>query len=84
MRRSQDDFAVSSEDIAKHYKVKIDEANSFIRKMTFSVFVVEKTIMKTPAIYQYNEVITKTFLATSGQQCWKKEDVITKEPMIAL
>ena len=34
LRRSQDDFAVISEDTAKHYKVKIDEANLFIRKMT--------------------------------------------------
>ena len=40
MRRSQDDFAVISEDAAKHYKVKIDEANLFIRKMTLSNNVV--------------------------------------------
>ena len=62
MRRSQDDFAVISEDAAKHYKVKIDEANLFIRKMTVSdnvVGAIEKTLLKTPAIYRYNEVITK-------------------------
>ena len=55
MRRSQDDFAVISEDAAKHYKVKIDEANLFIRKMTVSDNVggaIEKTLLKTPAIYR--------------------------------
>ena len=84
MRRSQDDFAVISEDSAKHYKVKIDEANLFIRKMTVSdnvVGAIEKTLLKTPAIYRYNEVITKTFLATTSQQSWKHEDIFTKEPI---
>ena len=50
MRRSQDDFAVISEDTAKNYKVKIEEANLFIRKMTVSDNVVgeiEKTLLKT-------------------------------------
>ena len=84
MRRSQDDFAVISEDAAKHYKVKIDEANLFVRKMTVSdnvVGAIEKTLLKTPTIYRYNEVITKTFLATTGQQSWKHEDFFTKEPI---
>ena len=84
MRRSQAYFAVISEDAAKHYKVKIDEANLFIRKMTVSdnvVGAIEKTLLKTLAIYRYNEVITKTFLATTGQQSWKHEDIFTKEPI---
>ena len=84
MRRSQDDFAVISEDAAKHYKVKIDEANLFIRKMMVSdnvVGAIEKTLLKTPADYRYDEVITKTFLATTGQQSWKHDDTFTKEPI---
>ena len=84
MRRSQDDFAVISEDPAKHYKVQIDNANLFIRKMTVSDNVlgaIEKTLLKTPAIYRYNEVINKTFLATTGQQSWKYEDIFTREPI---
>ena len=83
MRRSQDDFAIISDKPAKHYKVKIDEAILFIRKMTASdnvVGAIEKTLLKTPTIYRYNEVITKTFLATTGQQSWKHEDIFTKEP----
>ena len=40
MRRSQDDFVVIGEDAAKHYKVKIDVVNLFIRKMTVSDNVV--------------------------------------------
>ena len=84
MSRSQDDFAVISEDPAKHHKVKKDEANLFIRKMRVSdnvVGAIVKTLLKTPAIYRYNEVITKTFLATTGQQSWKHEDIFTKEPI---
>ena len=83
-RRSQDDFATISEAAGKNYKVKIDEANLFVRKMTVSdnvVGAIEKTLLRTPAIYRYNEVITKTFLATTGQQNWKHEDIFTKEPI---
>ena len=50
MKRSQDDFVVISEDAAKHYKVKIDEANFFIRMMTVSdnvVGAIEKKLLKT-------------------------------------
>ena len=83
-RRSQDDFVTISETAAKNYKVKIDEANLFIRKMTVSgnVFgAIEKTLLKTPALYRYNGVITKTFLTTAGQRSWKHEDIFTKEPI---
>ena len=54
MRRSQDDFAVISEDAAKPYKVKIDEANLFIRKMTVSdnvVGAIANILLITAAIY---------------------------------
>ena len=68
MRRSQNDFAVISEDAAKHCKVQIDEANLFNRKMTVSdnaVGAIEMTLLKTPAIYRHNEIIIKTVLATT-------------------
>ena len=84
MRRSQVGFAVISEDAAKHYLVKIDETNLFTRKMTVSdnVFgAIEKTLLKTPAASRYDEVITETFLAKTGQQSWKHEGVFTKEPI---
>ena len=83
-RRSQDGFATISEAAGKNYKVKIDEANLFVRKMTVSdnvVGAIEKTLLRTPAIYRYNEVITKIFLETTGQQSWKHEDIFTKEPI---
>ena len=44
------------------------------------VGAIEKTLIKTPAMYRYNEVITKTFLATAGQRSCKHEDIFTKEP----
>ena len=82
-RRSQDDFVTISETAAKNYKNKIDEANLFVREITLSDKVVgalEKTL-NTPEMYRYNEVITKTFLATAGQRNWKHEDNFTKEPI---
>ena len=45
------------------------------------VGAIEKTLLKIPAMYRYNEVITKTFLATAGQRSWKHEDIFTKEPI---
>ena len=68
------------------------KVNLFVRKMTVSDNLVgaieKKTLLRTPAMYRYNEVITKTFLATTVQQSWKHEDIFTKEtirrPIIAL
>ena len=71
MRRSQDDFAVICRYASKHYKVKIDEANLYIRKMTVSENVasaIEKILLQALAVYRYNEVIIKKFLAITGQQ----------------
>ena len=46
-----------------------------------SCLVQSKTLLKTPAMYRYNEVISKAFLATAGQQSLKQEDIFTKEPI---
>ena len=54
-RKSQDDFVIMSDYGAKHLKVKIDEANLFVRKMIVSdnvVGAIEKTLLKTPAMYR--------------------------------
>ena len=82
-QQSQDDFSIVSEDGAKHYTIKIDEENLFVRKMTVSDNVlgaIEKTLLKEPAMYGYNEVISKVILATAGQQSWRQEDIFTTEP----
>ena len=84
LRRSPNDFVVISEDAAKHYKVQIIEANLYVRKMTVTDYVlssIEKTLLKNPAIYNYIEVVPKTFLATAGVQSWRQEDVFAKEPV---
>ena len=52
--------------------------------MTVNDFVlssIEKTLLKTPAIYNYIEVLPKIFLATIGVQSWRQEDVFAKEPV---
>ena len=45
------------------------------------VEAIETILLKTPAIYQYNEVITKTFVATTVQKSRKHEDIFTEEPI---
>ena len=52
-RKPQDDFIMMSEDGAKHCKLKTDEANVFVQKMTVSdnvVGAIEKTLLKTSAM----------------------------------
>ena len=83
-RRSIDDFVTISDDAAKSYKVKIIEANLYVRKMTLNddvVSAIEKTLLSRPASYPYLETITKTFLASTGLQSWKQEDVFSREPI---
>ena len=42
---------------------------------------VEKTLLKTPAVYRYTEVLPRTFLATTGIRRWSHEDIFSKEPV---
>ena len=84
LRRSPNDFVLMSEHRDKHYRVEITEANLSVRKMTVTDFLlssIEKTLLKTPAIYNYIEVLPRTFLVTTGVQSWRKEDVFAKEPV---
>ena len=84
LRRSPNDFVIMSEHRDKQYRVEITEANLYVRKMTVTDFVlssIEKTLLKTPAIYNYIEVLPRTFLATTGVQSWRQEDVFAKEPV---
>ena len=82
-RRSPNNFTVISESI-KHYRVKIVEANLYVRKMTVAdqlLSAIEKTLLKTPAAYRYTEVLPRTFLATAGIRSWSQEDIFSKEPV---
>ena len=82
-RRSSNEF-VTKEAAAKNYKVKIVQANLYVRKMTITDNVLgahEKQLMKTPAVYGFTEVLPRAFLATTGVQSWRQEDVFSKEPV---
>ena len=79
-----DDFVTISDDAAKSYKVKIIEANLYVRKMTLNddvVSAIEKILLSSPASYPYLETITKTFLASTGLQSWKQENVFSRDPI---
>ena len=83
-RRSPNNFVVISEDAAKHYKVQIIEANLYVRKMTVTDYVLsakQKILLKNPAIYNYIELVPKTFLATAVVQSWRQKNVFPKEPV---
>ena len=45
------------------------------------VIAIERTLLKTPAMYRYNEVISKSFLPSTGARSWKHENVFNKEPI---
>ena len=63
-RRSIDDFVIMTDDAAKHYKMKIFEANLYMRKITLNdevVSSIEKTLLTSPASYHYLEYLAKTF-----------------------
>ena len=82
-RRSKNGFAVISES-NKHYKVRTIEANLYVRKMTIAdhvLMAIEKTLLKTPAVNRFTEVLPRTFLATTGIRCWSHEDIFSKEPV---
>ena len=73
-----------SDDAAKLYKVKIVEANLYVRKMTLNdtvVSAIEKKLLSSPASYPYLETLTKTFLASTGLHSWKQEDIFAREPI---
>ena len=83
-RRSIDNFVIVSDDAATHYKVKIVEANLYVRKMTLNeeiVSAIEKTLLTSPAAYPYFEILTKTFLASTGPHSWKQENIFAREPI---
>ena len=42
---------------------------------------IEKTLLKTPAVYRYTEVLPRTFSATTGIRSWSHEDIFSKEPL---
>ena len=45
----------------------------------FVLSLIEKTLLKTPAKYNYTEVLPRTFLATTFGQSWRQEDVFATE-----
>ena len=82
-RRSTNDFVVISES-NKDYKVKIFEAKLYVREMTVAdpvLTTIEETLLKTPAVYRYTEVLPRTFVATTGMRSLSHEDIFSKEPV---
>ena len=52
--------------------------------MTVAVHIlkaIEKTLLKTPAVYRCMEVLPENFLATTGVRSWSHEKVFSKEPV---
>ena len=78
-KRSFDDFVITSDEAAKHYKLKI------VQEMPLNdevVSAIEKTLLTSPAVYPFHfETLTKTFLASTGLHSWKQEYSFAREPM---
>ena len=39
---------------------------------------IEKTLLKTPAVYRYTEVLPRNFLTTTGIRSWSHEEIFSK------
>ena len=81
-RRSIDDIVIMSDDAAKHYKVKIVEADLYLLKMTLNnnlVLAIEEVLLTSLVSYPYLENLTKAFLASTGLHSWKQEDIFARE-----
>ena len=79
-----DDFAIISDDAAKHCKIKIVEAKLYVRKMTFIhdvVSAIAKTLLLSSASYPYLETLSKTFLGSTGLHSWKQEELVDRDPI---
>lgn len=82
--RARNDFVILSDKDGSHYTIHISEANLYVRKMavTEDMYVsIEKTLLKSPAMYKYTETLPKTFIIPSGQNSWRQEDVFMREPI---
>ena len=42
---------------------------------------IEKTLLKTPALYHYTKVLPRTSLATTGIKSWSHDDIFSKDPV---
>ena len=42
---------------------------------------IETTLVKTPAIYRYTEIIPKTFNVSKGIKSWNQGDIFNHEPI---
>ena len=77
------DCVIMCDDAAKQHKVKIVEADLFVRNMTLNdtiVSALEKTFLSSPASYPYLETLTKTFFNSTGLHSWRQEDIFAREP----
>ena len=42
---------------------------------------IEKSLLKTPAVYRYAEVLPRNFLAATGIRSWSHEEYFLEEPV---
>ena len=66
----------------KDYKVRINQPNLHVRKMTQidNVYTaIETTLTNIPAIYCFHELLPKTFLAISSRNSWHQEGNFNRE-----
>ena len=56
------------------------EAVLYVRKMTVAdhaLSAIEKTLLKTPALYRYTKVLSRTLFATAGNRIWSQDDIFS-------
>ena len=81
--RSRPEFCLIYDDAGKDYKVNINQANLYVRKVTLTenaYSAIKTTLAKSTARYRYTEIIPRTFPIGQNSQSWDQENVFSGQP----
>jgi hypothetical protein len=82
--RSSHEFTTITDDAGKHYSIVIMDTYLLVRKLLVNEMTatsIERRLLTEPAVYQFTEVIPKTFVMSAGTTSWKDENILQNEPI---
>ncbi len=82
--RSNPNFCLIGDDETKGYKVKIESASLFVRKMVLlkeSNDALFKTLNRVPSRYIFTDIRSKTFIIPANQDQFIRENVFNNDPI---
>ena len=85
LRRSLNDIIIMSEHQLKSYQFQIRETNLYVGRMAVTYFLlssIEKTLLKTPAIYKYIKVLPRIFWPQQVYEAGDKKMFLPKSQFL--